>query len=124
MIGRWSLLIVVLVIGFALANFFPELPERIRTAVATSFGSAPAVQKGQEPESAERKPSSEVAGDQQNVVKLTEDESKSAGIELAATQGGIIAHSIVVPGTIIPHADRIAHVAVKLSGTVAELHKK
>src|SRR4029077_2374344 len=27
-------------------------------------------------------------------------------------------------GTVIPHADRIAHVAVKVSGTVAELRKK
>lgn len=28
-----------------------------------------------------------------------------------------------MPGTIVPHADRIAHVSVKLSGTVAELSK-
>ena len=39
-------------------------------------------------------------------------------------QGGTIAHRIIVPGTVIPHADRIARVAVKLSGTVAELRKK
>jgi cobalt-zinc-cadmium efflux system membrane fusion protein len=30
----------------------------------------------------------------------------------------------VVPGTIVPHADHIAHVAVRLEGSLAELHKK
>jgi cobalt-zinc-cadmium efflux system membrane fusion protein len=31
---------------------------------------------------------------------------------------------LIVPGTIVPHADRIARVTVKLSGTVAELRKR
>ena len=38
-------------------------------------------------------------------------------------QGGTLAHRITVPGTIVPNANRIARVSVKLSATVAELRK-
>jgi len=66
----------------------------------------------------------EAKGDQQSIVKLDDNEIKSASIESAPAQAGTVAHRIVVPGTVIPHADRVAHVAVKVSGTVAELRKK
>jgi cobalt-zinc-cadmium efflux system membrane fusion protein len=112
MIGRLSLSIVALATGFALASFFPELSQRIRTAVAFPSASAPASVP------AERKPGAEAS------VKLSDDEIKSAGVDSAAAQAGTISHRIVVPGTIIPHADHIAHVAVRVSGTVAELRKK
>ncbi len=122
MIGRLSVLIGALVAGFALASFFPEWPQQIRTAVGFSSASGP---RAQESTSAERaKPSVEAKDDLQGLVKLSEDDIKSAGIESTTAQAGSIAQRIVVPGTIIPHADRIAHVAVKVSGTVAELRKK
>lgn len=122
MIGRLPVLIGALAAGFALASFFPEWPQRIRTAVGFSSASAPRAQDCTPTERA--KSSAEAKDDQQGVVKLSEDEIKSAGIEPAVAQAGTIVHRIVVPGTIIPHADRIAHVAVKVSGTVAELRKK
>src|SRR6266478_1525502 len=118
MIGRLSVLIGALAAGFALASFFPQWPERIRTAV----GTAPRAQESPSAEPA--KSGVEAKGDQQSIVKLGEDEIKSANIESATAQAGTIAHRIVVPGTVIPHADRIAHVAVKVSGTAAELRKK
>jgi cobalt-zinc-cadmium efflux system membrane fusion protein len=121
MIGRLSLLIGALAAGFVLASFFPEWPQRIRSAVGFSSASAP---KAQELTPVERKSGAGVSDDQQGLVKLTEDEIKSAGIELAVAQNGTIAHRLMVPGTIVPHADRIAHVSVKLSGTVAQLRKK
>jgi cobalt-zinc-cadmium efflux system membrane fusion protein len=122
MIGRLPVLIGALAAGFALASFFPEWPQRIRTAVGFSSASAPRAQDSTPTERA--KSSAEAKDDQQGVIKLSEDEIKSAGIESAVAQAGTIVHRIVVPGTIIPHADRIAHVAVKVSGTVAELRKK
>jgi membrane fusion protein, heavy metal efflux system len=122
MIGRLSILIGALAAGFALASFFPQWPERIRAAVGFSSATAPRAQESRSAEPA--KSSVEAKDDQQGVVKLGEDEIKSAGIESATAQAGTIAHRIVVPGTVIPHADRIAHVAVKVSGTVAELRKK
>jgi cobalt-zinc-cadmium efflux system membrane fusion protein len=80
--------------------------------------------KEQEPTPARRKPGAEVNDDQQAVVKLSEDEIKSAGIEAAAAQAGTVANHVIVPGTIVPHADHISHVSVRVSGTVAELRKK
>jgi membrane fusion protein, heavy metal efflux system len=122
MIGRLPVFIGALAAGFALASFFPQWPERIRTSVGFSSATAPRAQESPSAEPA--KSSVEAKDDQQGVVKLDEDEIKSAGIESATAQAGMIAHRIVVPGTVIPHADRIAHVAVKVSGTVAELRKK
>ena len=122
MIGRLSVLVGALAAGFALASFFPQWPERIRMAVGFSAATAPRAQESPSAEPA--KSSAEEKGDPQSIVKLGEDEIKSAGIESATVQAGTIAHRIVVPGTVIPHADRIAHVAVKVSGTVAELRKK
>ena len=122
MIGRLSVLIGALAVGFALASFFPQWPERIRTAAGFASATAPRAQESASAEPA--KSGVEAKGDQQSIVKLGEDEIKSASIESATAQAGTIAHRIVVPGTVIPHADRIAHVAVKVSGTVAELRKK
>jgi cobalt-zinc-cadmium efflux system membrane fusion protein len=119
MTGRLPLLFVALAAGFAVASFFPEWPQRIRTA----FGISP-VPASKAAEPGERKPGGEASDDQQGLVKLSEDEIKSAGIEFAAAEAGTIAHRIIVPGTIIPHADHIAHIAVKVSGTVAEMRKK
>jgi cobalt-zinc-cadmium efflux system membrane fusion protein len=122
MIGRLSVLVGALAAGFVLASFFPQWPERIRTAVGFSAATAPRAQESASTEPA--KSSVEAKGDQQSIVKLDDDEIKSAAIESATAQAGTIAHRIVVPGTVIPHADRIARVAVKVSGTVAELRKK
>ena len=58
------------------------------------------------------------------IVRLTQDQITGARVELAAVAGGTLTRRITVPGTIVPNADRIARVAVKLSGTVAELRKK
>src|SRR5262249_27794830 len=64
------------------------------------------------------------AGAEQQIVKLTDQQIAAARIELVAVQGGTLARRLTVPGTILPDADRIAHVSAKLSGTVAELRKK
>jgi membrane fusion protein, heavy metal efflux system len=119
MIGRLSLLAVALVTGIALASFFPGLPERLRAIVAPSSG--PALQ-AQEP--AEHKPGRGATDDQQGAVKLGADKIEAAGIEMAPAQSGTIAHRLIVPGTIVPHADRIARVSVRLPAIVAELRQR
>jgi membrane fusion protein, heavy metal efflux system len=117
MINRLSVLAVALVTGIALASFFPELPQRLRAIVALSSGPAP---QAQEP--AEHKPGA--TDDQQGVVKLDADAIEAAGIEVAAVEAGTIGHRVVVPGMIVPHADRIAQVSVRLPAMVAELQKR
>src|SRR5262249_16403561 len=51
-------------------------------------------------------------------------ERGGAGSDRVGGEGGAVAGDLTVPGTVLPHADRIARVSVKLSGTVAELRKK
>ena len=121
MVGRLSPLIVAVVIGIAIASFVPGISQWLRATVGIS--SRPAA-PAQEPAGVERRPDADASGDPAGLVKLAEEETAAAGIELAVVQSDTIAHRLVVPGTIIPQADRIAHVAVKLSGTVAELRKR
>jgi cobalt-zinc-cadmium efflux system membrane fusion protein len=124
MIGRASLVIVALAVGVAAASLVPGLAESVRKAIglAAVRGSVQVREDsttGGEP----RKPNSESAGEQQS-VKLTGEQIAAARIDLVAVQGGTLARHLTVPGTVLPHADRIARVSVKLSGTVAELRKK
>jgi cobalt-zinc-cadmium efflux system membrane fusion protein len=119
MIGRMWFMLMTLAVGFVTASLFPELPQRLRSAIGlTTQAVAPIPQ---EPAADTREKAPEERGD---VIRLTEEEIKSAGIESLTAQSGTISRRLVVPGTIIPHADRIAHVSVKVSGTLADLRKK
>src|SRR5215204_1216166 len=116
-ISRIFVLIVVLVIGIAAASLIPGLSQGVR--FVTGFGSG-GVASGPRQE----KPTGEPSEEKDGSIKLTEEQITAAGVDLAAVQAGTLARRIVVPGTIVPSADRIARVAVKLSGTVAELRKR
>jgi len=123
MIRPALLVIVAFAVGVAAASLMPRLVESVRKAIG--LPAVRALQVREEPTNGAeaRKPSSE-AGAEQQIVKLTDQQIAAARIELVAVQGGALARRLTVPGTILPHADRIAHVSVKLSGTVAELRKK
>jgi membrane fusion protein, heavy metal efflux system len=111
--------------GVAVASFIPEIPRAVRDAIAVVTGAEPG-RASETPASAEQsraKSQSEAEG-QPATIRLTDDQMATSGIELAAVQDGTLSRRIVVPGTIVPHADRIARVSVKLSATVTELRKK
>lgn len=57
------------------------------------------------------------------VVPMDDERVKLAQIEERSVGPATIARRLAVPGTVIPDAGRVAHVSVKLSGTVAELRK-
>ncbi|MGY8631916.1 efflux RND transporter periplasmic adaptor subunit [Bradyrhizobium sp. 14AA] len=57
------------------------------------------------------------------VIVMDDERIKLAEIELRQAGPAPIAWRLTVPGTIVPDAGRVAHVSVKLSGTVAELRK-
>ncbi len=54
---------------------------------------------------------------------MDEERIRLAQIEQSKVGPGTIERHLIVPGTIVPDADRVAHVSVKLAGTVAELRK-
>jgi cobalt-zinc-cadmium efflux system membrane fusion protein len=57
------------------------------------------------------------------IITIDNERIKLAEIDQVGVGPAKIAKRLVVSGTIVPHADRVAHVSVKLSGTVAELRK-
>jgi cobalt-zinc-cadmium efflux system membrane fusion protein len=59
-----------------------------------------------------------------SLVNLTDEQIAAAGIVIAEAADGRLQRKLQVPGTIVPDADRIGRVAVKLLGTVAELRKR
>lgn len=63
------------------------------------------------------------APDVPGLLPMTGEQVKVAQIELSNVGPATIAKRLVAPGSIVPNADLIAHVSVKLSGTVAELRK-
>jgi cobalt-zinc-cadmium efflux system membrane fusion protein len=119
MSGRAALISVAFAVGIAVASLIPGVSPTIRKFVGFQPATAPSSASArQEPDKeagkAEEKPS---------VVKLTQEQLANARIEVAPADAGILTQRLVVPGTVTPDANRVARVAVKLSGTVAEMRK-
>ena len=57
-------------------------------------------------------------------LRLSDEQLRLASITLAVVKGGDLHRHFLVPGAIVPSADRIARVSVRLLGTVAELRKR
>jgi cobalt-zinc-cadmium efflux system membrane fusion protein len=106
-------------VGIAAASLLPGLSQGVRAL----FGVASEAGMAQEPPG-KQKPAAEATEEKDAVAKLTDDQIRATGIEVAEVRGGTLARRTIVPGTIVPSADRIARVSVKLSGTVAELRKR
>jgi membrane fusion protein, heavy metal efflux system len=115
---------VVAGLGILAASFVPQVPEAVRTVLGFATGTEAASPAGQEAEAAQRKRPAAADEERPETIKLTGEQIETAGIELAPVQDGKLVTRILAPGTIVPHADRIARVSVKLSATVAELRKK
>ena len=126
MTGRLPVAVLAAACGVAVATTIPEIPQAVRYAVELVTGAEPlrAVETRGGAEQRKSKGDAEAREEQQAGIRLTDDQIEAAGIELAVVQDGTLSRRIVVPGTIVPHADRIARVSVKLSATVAELRKK
>ncbi|MET4176977.1 efflux RND transporter periplasmic adaptor subunit [Bradyrhizobium sp. LA6.12] len=69
-------------------------------------------------------PASAQSGSAKRAAIVMDDERiKLAGIEVRQAGPASIAKRLTVPGTIVPDAGRVAHVSIKVSGTVADLRK-
>ncbi|KJC62027.1 cation transporter [Bradyrhizobium sp. LTSPM299] len=57
-------------------------------------------------------------------IELNEDQIREAGITLAKVGGGMLKRHFLAPGSLIPDADHIGRVSVRVLATVAELSKR
>jgi membrane fusion protein, heavy metal efflux system len=128
MTGRLSLVVLAVAGGVIAASLIPQIPRTVRDLAGFVTGTEPMAADGPREGTAARNPTGESRPEGGEAppasIKLTDDQIEAAGIELAPVQDGTLAHRITVPGTIVPHADRIARVSVRLFATVAELRKK
>src|SRR3984893_1004601 len=127
MTGRLLVAVLAATCGIAVASLIPEIPQAVRYVVELVTGAealrAVETRGGAEQRKPKGDPDAE-AREEHASIRLTDDQIEAAGIELAAVQDGTLSRRIVVPGTIVPHADRNGRVSVKLSATVTELRKK
>jgi cobalt-zinc-cadmium efflux system membrane fusion protein len=119
MIGRFSLLIVVFAVGVASASLWPGLPQSLRKTLGLASTPGAAQLHADTPGA----PTPPGAGTDKQLIKLAKEQIAGAQIDLVEAQPASLARRIVVPGSVIPAAGRIARVSVKLEGTVAELRK-
>jgi cobalt-zinc-cadmium efflux system membrane fusion protein len=114
--SRIGLIVLALLIGAAAGSVIPGVWNTLRQALGLVSESSA--------EQSIPSANDKHQDTKQASIALSPDQIESAGIETVAAQPSTLARRIVVPGTIIPHANRIAHVSVKLTATVAELLKK
>jgi cobalt-zinc-cadmium efflux system membrane fusion protein len=112
MANRSTIIVVAFAAGAAIFALVPGLSTTVQRAVglgAPAKTASPSKPAAPEPASGR--------------LPMSDDQIKLAQIELAEIGPATIAKRLIVPGSIVPNADLIAHVSVKLSGTVAELRK-
>lgn len=119
--GYASVFAVAMAMGIAVSGLMPEVIEAVRGTFG--FGSRTGGPEAAE-EAGHPKPAAASGAEEPAVVNLTDAQIEAVGIALAPVQDGTLITRITVPGTIVPHADRIARVSVRLFGTIAELRKK
>jgi cobalt-zinc-cadmium efflux system membrane fusion protein len=111
MAGRSPIIIIAFAAGAAIFALAPGLS----TSVQRVAGIGP-----QEKTNVTKSAATEASSD---VLRMDDERIKLAQIELSKVGAATIARRLAVPGTIVPDASRVAHISVKLSGTVAELRK-
>jgi len=108
---RPLILIIVFAAGVAFAAWLPGMTTMLRQAVGSKTDTSLPTTK------------TAVPSERKAMIAMDGERIKLAQIDLAPAKAGTIARRLVVPGTIVPDSDRVAHVSVKLAGSVTELRK-
>jgi len=112
MMSRSTIVVLAFAAGAAIFALAPGLSTTVQQAV----GMGPQTKIALSPKPSAPEPIS-------GLLPMSDEQIKLAQIDLVDVGPAAIAKRLVVPGSVVPDADRIAHVSVKLSGTVAELRK-
>lgn len=113
MAGRPLFILIAFAAGAAIAALTLGLSTTLQRAIGI----------GAERTVTQNQPKAEQPEAKTTLIPMNDEQIKLAQISLAVVEPATIIRRLLVPGTIVPHADRVAHVAVKLSGTVAQLRK-
>lgn len=148
MFARLFLVTVALALGIGLGSLVPQVSDAARTLAASLPLPELAQLRAQEPAGEHKEHAgkdshggSKGKGDghghgagghggeeheegPEGVIKMSPEQVAAAKIDVAPVDKGTLARRITAPGTVAPDADRIAHVAAKVVGTVAELNKR
>src|SRR5712672_2310887 len=109
-----ALCVVALAVGVSVASFVPGLSQSLRSVVGLAPGPGAAQpRETAAPDAATRLPRAKPADDEPGILRLSQQQITTAGVELATVGGGTLARHITVPGTVVPHADRTARVSVR-----------
>ena len=111
MAARGIVLAIAFAAGLAVAS--------LAVPALRGFGGPPAIP------AAATKQDAKAAGPASKPARVAMDDEriKLAQIDVQPVGPSEVTKRLSVPGTIVPDAGNVAHVSVKLSGTVAELHK-
>jgi len=60
---------------------------------------------------------------EEDIVRISKEEMKEFGIELATAGQGKLQVYVNLPGEVVPNADRLAHIVPRMSGIVREVRK-
>jgi cobalt-zinc-cadmium efflux system membrane fusion protein len=63
-------------------------------------------------------------GEEESHVELTEQQFRSAGIEVVEVKPGRVSEALTLPGTVSPNADAVLHVTPRVSGQVRSVAKR
>ncbi|MGR4928159.1 efflux RND transporter periplasmic adaptor subunit [Bradyrhizobium sp. CAR08] len=112
MANKPTIIVIAFLAGAAIFALAPGLSTGVQRTLGIGSQTRPAVAaKPTAPE-----PSARSLTMNEERIELAQIEQRSVGV-------ATVAKRLAVPGTIVPDAARVAHISVKLSGTVAELRK-
>ncbi|MBO0750936.1 MAG: hypothetical protein J2P53_02425, partial [Bradyrhizobiaceae bacterium] len=106
MIGRLPIAAIAASCGVVIASLIPAIPRAVNDTAALITGAEP-LRAVEMPGRTDQRPNNDIDADEHTSIRLTDDQIEMAGIELAPVQDSTLVRRIVVPGTIVPHADRI-----------------
>lgn len=98
-----------------------NIPGGIRGAVTSALSSQSATAVGQEATVGHDEGSEKEA---ESNIKMSPEQIRNAKIDISPVGPGVLGLHIVVPGTVQPDPDRVARIAGRVVGTVAELRKR
>jgi cobalt-zinc-cadmium efflux system membrane fusion protein len=102
----------------------PNSRELARTYLPWAAMSAPQHEKGRSHVDAHGHLHEEDKTGPEGLLKLSATQIEAAKITLAKVGPGLIFRQLTVPGTVVADADRLAHIAAKVAGTIGELRKR